>query len=399
MEMPPEYLGREHTWLKHRVLQLYLESWAHKLGSVARSRRVRLWYVDCFAGPWRARNEQLRDTSIHIGLEALESAARTWAKGGTTIELGAIFVEANDDAFAELDRFLRERGGVVEVYPLHGSFGHQVTEIERRIGSDAAFLFVDPTGWKGAAMQFIAPLVRRQHRDVLVNVMFNDVNRFKHAPLDFIRAQMREFFGLVDTDISPGLDEEQLMALYRQQLKRTCGLQFAADLVVPHPYQERTKFRLVVGGHHEKVIRLFRDVEKRVIGQEASAVRLVAKERKRFERTRQPSFFPPPVPNQDRTYAALRLEGLQEVESFLPTFLRRAGPLPYRMLWPSVLEACHITESDLRTLIWEMGRQGRIVIANATPDDRTMKEHHQIQLPAKDGPSALKRAIAPPAKP
>jgi three-Cys-motif partner protein len=64
MEMPSEYIGREHTWLKHRVLQLYLEAWAHKLGSVGRKRNVRLWYVDCFAGPWHAQNEELHDTSM-----------------------------------------------------------------------------------------------------------------------------------------------------------------------------------------------------------------------------------------------------------------------------------------------------------------------------------------------
>jgi three-Cys-motif partner protein len=213
MEMPSEYIGREHTWLKHRVLQLYLEGWAHKLGSGSRTGSVRLWYVDCFAGPWRAQNEDLRDTSIHIGLEALESAARTWAKAGTTIELGAIFVEENPDSFAALRDFLRQRNGPVDVHPLHGSFGSQVSEIQRCIGSDAAFLFVDPTGWKGAAMKFIAPLARAPRRDVLVNVMFNDVNRFRHAPQDFIRAQMREFFGLVDSDIPLGSQREGLDGL------------------------------------------------------------------------------------------------------------------------------------------------------------------------------------------
>ncbi|MBI1815678.1 MAG: three-Cys-motif partner protein TcmP [Deltaproteobacteria bacterium] len=386
MQMPPEYRGREHTWLKHRVLQLYLEAWAHKLGSVARRGTARLWYVDCFAGPWHAQSDDLRDTSIHIGLEALQSAARTWAKAGAKIELGAIFVEENDDAFVELQRFVHERAGGVAAHPLHGSFGSQLSEIKRCIGSDAAFLFVDPTGWKGAAMEFIAPLAHQPRRDVLVNVMFNDVNRFRNAPQDFIRAQMREFFGLVDADIPPGLDEEQLMSLYRKRLKGACSLRFAADLVVPHPFQERTKFRLVVGGHHEEVIRLFRDVERRVVGQEASVVRVGAKERKQFERTHQPLLFAPQAPDTDQSYKALRLEGLQEVELFVPEFVRSQGSVSYRKLWPPVLEACHITESDLKKRLWDMDREGRIVLTNVGSNDRSVKEHHRIMLPGEPQP-------------
>src|SRR5262249_36126611 len=161
-----------HTFLKHRVLQLYLTAWAHKLGSVARRRAVRLWYVDCFAGPWRAVDQALADTSISIGLEALQSAAKTWKESGTRLELGAIFVEKNAKAFTELKKLVETLSSPVEMHPLHGAFGDHVVTIERLIGSDAAFLFVDPTGWKGAAMRFIAPLAARRRRDVLVNVMF-----------------------------------------------------------------------------------------------------------------------------------------------------------------------------------------------------------------------------------
>jgi hypothetical protein len=54
---------------------------------------------------------------------------------------------------------------------------------------------VDPKGWKGAAMTYIAPLARRPGRDVMINVMFDHINRFKDTQLTFIRAQMQDFFG------------------------------------------------------------------------------------------------------------------------------------------------------------------------------------------------------------
>jgi hypothetical protein len=40
--IPPEYKGREQTYLKHRVLKEYLRPWGQKLGSISRFRKLRL---------------------------------------------------------------------------------------------------------------------------------------------------------------------------------------------------------------------------------------------------------------------------------------------------------------------------------------------------------------------
>ena len=75
MAIPQEYEGREQTYLKHRVLTEYLAVWAHKRGSGGRFGPTRLWYVDCFAGPWETVASDLNDTSVAIGLQALRDAA------------------------------------------------------------------------------------------------------------------------------------------------------------------------------------------------------------------------------------------------------------------------------------------------------------------------------------
>ena len=136
-------------------------------------------------------------------------------------------------------------------------------------------------------MRFIAPLLRGQRRDVLVNVMFDHINRFKDDPRAFLRAQMREFFGLGESDLPEALGEEELFALYRTKLKELCGVQYAADLAIPHPTVDRTKFRLVVGGKNPAVLELFRSIEKKVIGSEAAIVRDDASTRKEQARTGQ----------------------------------------------------------------------------------------------------------------
>ena len=183
MEMPAEYVGREQSYLKHRVLELYLTAWAQKQGSISKFREVQLVYVDCFAGPWQSKNEKLEDTSVHIGLSALESAAATWK---TNIKLKAVFVEKEAEPFARLGTYLASRRSVVETLPIHGEFGNRIERINKEIATGAAFLFVDPTGWKGVAMAFISRLASRKRRDVMINLMYNDLNRFKNDEREFL---------------------------------------------------------------------------------------------------------------------------------------------------------------------------------------------------------------------
>ncbi len=227
------------------------------------------------------------DTSIHIGVDALTEAAATWRDAGHQIELNAVFVESNRVSFETLRDHLASRGGPVKTCALHGEFGQHVDAIAGMLRDDPAFIFVDPTGFKGAAMSFIALLVAGRVRDVLVNVMFEHINRWKDDPRHFLREQMREFFGLEDGNLAPGLSEAELFELYRENLKVRCGLRYAADLAVPHPTKDRTWFHLVVGGNHHEALRVFRDVEMAVIGTEAARVRDSASKRRDEERTGQ----------------------------------------------------------------------------------------------------------------
>jgi three-Cys-motif partner protein len=384
---PSEYEGREQTWVKHRVLELYLESWAHKLGSIARKRgKARLWYVDCFSGPWKAANEDLHDTSIYIGLKALSSAAESWK--GEKVELGAIFVEKKPSAFRELQSYLRSYSGPVEVHPFHGEFGEYVEQIQSLIGNDPAFLFVDPTGWLGAGMRYIAPLASRKRRDVLVNVMVHHINRFKEDPRAHLKAQLQEFFGLGDEELPHSLSERDYLALYREKLKTTCGLKYAADLAVLHPTIDRTYFRLVVGGHDPKVMTLFRDVEKRVVGRESVDVRARAKERAEADQQATLFQFEEPIaPLTDQRYDAQREAGLREVEEHLPALLKKYGHLQFGSICPRILEVCHLTEPDLKKLLWNMKKKGKIQIVGVKGRERLQPQHF-LRLPNTDQPEA-----------
>jgi hypothetical protein len=230
-------------------------------------------------------------------------------------------------------------------------------------------------------MRFIAPLLAgAPKRDVLVNVMFDHINRFKDDSRTFLRNQMRDFFGLEDGDLPEALGEEELFALYRSRLKSECGVRYAADLAIPHPTDARTKFRLVVGGNNPKVLELFRDIERKVIGAEAASVRDDAASRARVAKTGQLTLLSTP-PATDPRYASLHSRGREEAPRELLARLATGEAIEFAALWPGLLEAHHITRTELGQLVWKMYEEGEVRIVNVKPRQRSVKDEHILTTP------------------
>jgi hypothetical protein len=191
---------------------------------------------------------------------------------------------------------------------------------------------------------------------------------------------MRDFFGLGDGELPAGLVEEDLFALYRTKLKAMCGLQHAADLAIPHPIVERTKFRLVLGAKRPAAIELFRDIEKKVIGSEAAVVRDDASTRKARGHSGQLKLLDtaPPV---DARYDSLHAQGQREAPRLLAASLTGGGAATFGSLWPALLEALHITKTELAQIAWGLAQKGVIEVTNKMPLERTMKDDHILRSP------------------
>jgi hypothetical protein len=275
---------------------------------------------------------------------------------------------------------LEKRAGRVTTEVLEGEFGTHAAAIQQRLGTDAAFLFVDPTGWQGADMAYIAQLAGRPYRDVLVNVMFDYLNRWIGAPLPFLREQLQRFFGLRTDEMPPdGLDESGLLTFYRSKLKERCGVRWAADLAIPYGDRERTFFRLVVGGHDPEVLRVFRVVEEAVVGKEAGSVRDKARRRTQEKRTGQTSFALS-APTMDERYKRMRHadmpRAIDAVERLVETGQRR-----FAELWPIILEGHHVTVSALASEVKLAADAGRLVVEGLGKRERTVKENHLVRRP------------------
>lgn len=383
MSIPPEYHGREQTYLKHQVLRKYLQKWAFKLGSTSRFGKRRLWYIDCFAGPWKSKTEDIRDTSVSIALQVLNEVLDEWrGKYGTDLSVHAIFVEQDPESYEALKEHVATHRGAVVAEVLRGTFGEQVEAIRTMIGDDAAFIFVDPTGWKGAGMEHVARLVDRKFRDVIINLMYQYINRFKNEDRrQWLIDQLCEFFGLDDPTEIRGLDEEELIALYRRKLKEMGGLAYALDLAIPDPTRNRTFFHLVIGGHHHDVVKLFRTIEAEVVGKMATSVREDARQRKDEARSGQLALGLGPASSEDARYSRNRDRGLQQAREIVEDVVSH-GPIRFGDVWPTVLEQTHITLQDLKQIIGQLQKEDALIVEGMRPRERTVKDDHVLRHPA-----------------
>ena len=216
-----------HTLAKHMILENYLKAWFPILGL---GTDCQLFYFDGFAGPGEYSEGERGSPII-----ALESARKV----ATLLNHTATFVfsELDSRRSDHLEGLLRGRvwpsNFVVEVksgIPFDQVMGRYLSDIESgSLSNLAMFSFVDPFGWTGFPMQLIKRILRIPMSEVLINFMYEEVNRFISRP-----DQARNFdclFGSsiwdeVDLDAPPAIRNRRLHDLYQGQLSDFAGARY-----------------------------------------------------------------------------------------------------------------------------------------------------------------------------
>ena len=218
-----------HTGAKLALLRAYLDAWFPILSS---SGPPRVFYIDGFAGPGRYSGGE--DGSPIVALKALGLRANL---ARTTFEFH--FVErrrrqvralrANIDELQE--QKLVPKNAVIHVHD-HSQFAEVFkATIAPRLASEPgapAFALVDPFGWKGLPMSIMRELMRRPRTELLINFMFEEINRFLNHPDQ--PANFDEFFG--DGKWREGCQRSGparrafLHDLYQDQLRTVAGARY-----------------------------------------------------------------------------------------------------------------------------------------------------------------------------
>lgn len=363
------YVGREQTFVKHFILEKYLERFAFIVGTSWQS----LTYVDCFSGPWNARSEELKDSSFSIALSQLRKAQRVHAQRGRRVELRCFFLEKDGAAFQRLRDYadgIRD----VTIRTRNASLEESVDEIVSfvREGGPTSFPFIliDPTGWSGFALDTIAPLLRLEPCEVLINFMTGHISRFLRSPDQETQGSFERLFGSGDfRERIRGMEEPQdredaAVDEYVRSIKRVGGYPFACSAIVLNPQKSRTHFHLVYATRNAKGIEVFKETERKAMAVQEKA-RAEAGRRKRLERTGQFDFISE-LAMQDPHYSALRDRYLAKMQRDVAHALRQAGRLPYDDAWQLVLSSPLTWERDLKAWI----AQNKIEVQRLAPGQR-----------------------------
>jgi three-Cys-motif partner protein len=112
-----------------------------------------------------------------------------------------------------------------------------VTFVRKGGARSFPFIFIDPTGWTGFAMDEIAPLLKLDPGEALINFMTGHILRFIESPDEVTQESFIKLFGSASFEEKlKGLEkrdrEDAAVAEYAENVARTGGFKFTSKAIV-----------------------------------------------------------------------------------------------------------------------------------------------------------------------
>lgn len=270
--IPNAYIGREQAYIKHKLLESYLQKLFLIIGTGRGiNTAIELCYVDCFAGPWGDDSEAMDSTSIAISLRVLQDCQKALSKLGFKSSIKALYIEKDVRAFNRLSSYLANATPPeVSSHSMKGDFVELRQDILNWVGKTAfSFFFIDPKGWTEVSVSTLEPLLRRPRSEFLINFMYNFVNR-TISMADW-QPEMKELIGqeLDLTGRNPIEREKKILDAYRASLKSCVPHNEhyparSAYARVLNPVKERKHYHLVYLTSHPLGVLEFMEISAHV---------------------------------------------------------------------------------------------------------------------------------------
>jgi len=377
------YVGREQTLVKHFILQKYLERFAHIVGTHWDT----LTYVDCFSGPWNARSEGFEDSSFGIALHELRKARHTHEQLGRKLRLRCFFLEKDPAAYARLESFAKGIGDA-QIETRNATLEESVTNIVNFVSEAGRgsfpFVFIDPTGWSGFEMETIAPLLKLDPGEVLINFMTGHIRRFIESPQELTQDSFKRLFGSQSfrekiQGLAQQEREDAVVREYTINAKTVGSFKFGCSAIVLHPEINRTHFNLIYLTRNPKGVEVFKEAEKKAM-EVQEAARAEAHQRQRQARTGQLELLCSKELHDPSHYESLRDRYVAKTRTLVLQALESKRRLLYEDAWTLALSEPMSWESDLKQWIEEWRREGRLEIAGMQPSQRVPHRNERNYL-------------------
>ncbi len=249
---PEKWEYREHTRVKHILLEKYLAAWIPILGKW----NPKICYFDGFAGRC-----EYSDGALGSPLIALKLADKLSKYFGEFI---CVFIEKDKDNFGNLEKVLeREKANIknwrkITVMKENGEFANVIDGIFKHLGKEKgvlvpSFFFVDPFGFSGIPFRIIEQILSNPKTEVFFTFMVRDISRF--IQLDELKDTFNELFGtdkwknILKSSKKP---EIALIDLYREQLHEVANVEYSWPFRVCTSEKIQTLYYLLHANNSDK---------------------------------------------------------------------------------------------------------------------------------------------------
>lgn len=355
------YYDREQTKTKHFILKHYLQALAFKV-----LRYFDITYVDGFSGPWKTETEDFADSSFMIAISVLRDAQKQlFAQTKHRPKVRCFFSENNRAAFAKLDKAIAPYHRPEEDFEIKtyfGDFEDVVPEIENFIGRSFALIFVDPTGWTGYPFDKIKVLFDRPKCEVLINFMYDFVNRAASISDEKIIASLNPILGGPnwETRLDPALPRGRAVEkLFRDTLRQIGDFDYVISTKIDRATVDRPHFFIAYGTKSHDGLKTFREVEYLALRGHARN-RASAKERKREEKTGARDLFA----GMEADFQEMSIDDIVAEQKALATqelleALKEIG-LDFFLVWTMLLQTYMLRVTNVKDICVELAKLGKI---------------------------------------
>jgi three-Cys-motif partner protein len=356
------YSGREQTKAKHFILKRYLQALAFKV-----LRFYDITYVDAFSGPWETKTEDFLDSSFMIAISVLKDAQqKIQLQTERRPKISCFFSENNRQAYTKLAAAIApfhkpEENFEIETY--FGEFENAISEIQTFISSSFPLIFIDPTGWKGYSFSKIGALFSRPKCEVLINFMYDFVNRAASMSDTKTISSLDPILGGPgwETRLDPNLSRGRAVEkLFRDNLAIVGNFDFVVSTKIDRPTADRPHFFIAYGTKSRDGLKAFRETEYNVLKLNARD-RADAKERKRESRSGSSDLFS----GLDADIQETTIDEIVEEQKTLASqevlnILREFGPISFSGLWEIILQAYMLRVTNVKDICVDLAKTGAI---------------------------------------
>jgi len=190
---PEKWPYREHTRVKHELLEKYLYVWIIKLGKFHR----KVIFFDGFAGRGEYLDEKTGETliagspiiALRVADKLLQDCEQKQRRPYFD-KFVCVAVEKDRENFENLQSIInieieklkfKER---IEILPINDEFANVATELVEEVGVKIApsFFFIDPFGFSGVPFEAVKNILSLPRTEIFFTFMTYYINRFLELP-------------------------------------------------------------------------------------------------------------------------------------------------------------------------------------------------------------------------